>query len=279
MRLNIDDLSFDYSSKEVLRDVGFEARHGEVLGILGENGCGKTTLLKCINKLLKQKSGCVYLSEMREGILDPKTEQKYSQDGSVTTDDLSSKEIARSMAVVKQSEFISFPFTSLEAVKMGRYANNASNTPEEEIEIVYRAMRDAGALEFADRYVNELSGGELRRVMIARALAQEADILLLDEPTLHLDVCHQFDLMELVRKLTRERDLLVVMVTHDIAFAGRYCDRLIMMEKGKIVHAGPTEDVLTVENIRDIFHVEAEIAHHDKVEGLLVTMIGRAPRP
>lgn len=279
MRLNIDDLSFDYSSKEVLRDVGFEARHGEVLGILGENGCGKTTLLKCINKLLKQKSGCVYLSEMREGILDPKTEQKYSQDGSVTTDDLSSKEIARSMAVVKQSEFISFPFTSLEAVKMGRYANNASNTPEEEIEIVYRAMRDAGALEFADRYVNELSGGELRRVMIARALAQEADILLLDEPTLHLDVCHQFDLMELVRKLTRERDLLVVMVTHDIAFAGRYCDRLIMMEKGKIVHAGPTEEVLTVENIRDIFHVEAEIAHHDKVEGLLVTMIGRAPRP
>ena len=275
MRLEIDGLSFDYSSKDVLRDVGFEARHGEVLGILGENGCGKTTLLKCINKLLKQKSGCVCLSDMREGILDPKTEQKYSREGTVSTDDMTNKEIARSMAVVKQSEYISFPFTALEAVKMGRYASNSSNTSEQELEIVYGAMKDAGALEFADRCVNELSGGELRRVMIARALAQEADILLLDEPTLHLDVCHQFDLMELVKMLARERDLMVIMVTHDITFAGRYCDRLIMMEHGRIVHAGATEDVLTVENVREIFHIDADIVRDDRVDGLLVTMIGR----
>lgn len=272
--LTIDSLSFDYSNKKVIHDVSFQANSGEVLGILGENGCGKTTLLRCINKLLKQQEGRILLSDLREDVLNPKTLNSILADGSIDIQDMDSKEIARCMALVNQSEYISFPFTSLEAVKMGRYADNKTSS-DEGMEIVYNSMRDAGALEFADRNVNELSGGELRRVMIARALAQKSDILLLDEPTLHLDVCHQFDLMELIKNLAKERGLMVIMVTHDIVFAGRYCDKLILMEHGEIAEAGKTEDVLTVDNIRRIFHIETDISRDDRVDGILVTMLNR----
>lgn len=275
MKLKIDDLSFDYTSKSILHNVTFEAKHGEILGILGENGCGKTTLLKCINKLLKPQNGHVLISDLNEQILDSKSLGNYNTAGQIDIREMNNKEIARSMAVVNQSEYISFPFTALEAVRMGRYASNRGNSESQEREIVYNAMKDAGALEFSERHVNELSGGELRRVMIARALAQQSDILLLDEPTLHLDVCHQFELMDLVRKLTKERHLMVVMITHDMMFAARYCDRIILMQNGSIVEAGKTSDVMTPENIRNIFHIEAAIDYDERIGGLNVTMIRR----
>ncbi len=277
MKINVNGISFDYDSKSVLHDVEFQAFEGEVLGILGENGCGKTTLLKCINNLLKPQMGCTTLTEINEDLLNKKNLEKYAAENQIATKDLDNKEIARFMAVVSQSEYISFPFTCLDAVKMGRYADKNVYSNDEERAIVFKAMKDAGALEFTNRHVNELSGGELRRVMIARALAQKSEVLLLDEPTLHLDVIHQFELMDLINKLAHERKLLVIMVTHDMVLAARYCDKIIMMKKGSIIDAGKTAEVMTQKNIRDIFHIETDVQYDERVGGLNITMIGIAP--
>lgn len=257
MHLKINDIEFAYASREVLKGITFDAGAGEVLGILGHNGCGKTTLLKCINTSLKPKGGCVNVNE---------------QD--VIT--MSKKEIAKRMAFVTQSTNFTFPFTVYETVMMGRYSrmDSLGQETERDIEIVYEAMAETGTLQFMDRDIDELSGGERRRVMIARALVQEPDILLLDEPTLHLDIHHQFDLMDLITRLAQEKSLLVVFVTHDIVFAARYCDRLILMEKGEIVAAGSAEDTITPENLREFFGIEAEITTDDRF-GLNVLMLGK----
>lgn len=270
MRITVNGMSFGYESKQVLKDIDLEARQGSILGIIGQNGCGKTTLLKCINRMLKPQSGSVMVEEPAEGIMDPSKGDMQSVDVS----DMDRKELARCMSVVSQNAYISFPYTAFDAVMMGRYARSGGDR-RADLEAVYRSMRSAGALEFAKRPVNELSGGELRRVMIARALAQEPKVLLLDEPTLHLDVNHQFDLMELITDLKRESDMIIIMVTHDVMFAARYCDQVIMMEDGRIVAAGDTENVLTSQSIKEVFDVRAVVEYDERIGGLNVVMIGR----
>jgi iron complex transport system ATP-binding protein len=276
MNLEVGDVSFKYGSKEVLDGITFSARKGEVVGILGENGCGKTTLLKCINMLLKPEEGRILLNEIPEGVLEPNS-KSASGDGGAEVSKMKPKELARSMGVVSQSSYVTFPYTALDAVMMGRYArsSNAERSRTEDLEAAYLSLKNAGALAYADRNVVELSGGEFRRVMIARALSQEPAILLLDEPTLHLDVSHQFDLMDLVKKLAGEMGLLVVLVTHDMVFAARYCDKILLMEKGQIISAGTTEEVMTEENMRDVFHVNTEIRYDERIRGLNVMMLNK----
>lgn len=257
MSLNVNDLKFSYSKKEILKGISFKADRGEVIGILGQNGCGKTTLLRCINASLTPKSGNVML------------------DGE-DVKSLSKKEIARKMAFVTQTTNITFPFTVYETVMMGRYPRIGFTDGEtdNDISIVYDAMKDTGTLQFADRCINELSGGERRRVLIARALTQEPEVLLLDEPTLHLDINHQFDLMELINKLAKEKKLLILIVTHDIVLASRYCDKMILVENGRIHQMGKTADVASPGNFREIFEIDSEISQDDRF-GLNVTLIGR----
>lgn len=276
MDLNINGLSFNYGSKEVLNGIEFAAGKGEIIGILGENGCGKTTLLKCINMLLRPDAGTIVMAGVPDGVLDPNTES-LGDDGTAEVSKMRPKELARCMGVVSQSSFVTFPYTALDAVMMGRYARSGSveRSNQRDLESAYAALKTAGAEEFADRNVMELSGGEFRRVMIARALAQEPAILLLDEPTLHLDVRHQFDLMELVKRFSRDMDILIVLVTHDMVFAARYCDKVLLMEKGKIVAAGTTAEVMTEENMRDIFHIDTEIRYDERIKGLNVTMLNK----
>lgn len=264
-------MSFGYDSKEILKDINMEARQGCILGIIGQNGCGKTTLLKCIDRMLRPNQGSIIVDDPVDGILDASRGEDVK---SVDVADMSRKELARCIGVVSQSAYISFPYTAFDAVMMGRYARPGKDR-REDLEAVYRSMVSAGALEFAKRPVNELSGGELRRVMIARALAQEPKVLLLDEPTLHLDVNHQFDLMDLITDLKRSSDMIIVMVTHDMTFAARYCDQLIMMEEGRIVAAGDTRDVLTSESIREVFDIRAVVEYDERIGALNVVMIGR----
>ncbi len=258
MQLKIDDVRFSYPSREVLKTVSFEAGKGEVLGIIGQNGCGKTTLLKCINTTLRPTRGTITLDDTE-------------------IQSMSKKEIARAMGFVMQTTSTTFPFTVYETVLMGRYARKttlSSDETEEDTRIVYEAMRDTGILKFADRDIDELSGGERRRVMIARALVQEPDILLLDEPTLHLDINHQFDLMDLIRDLSQNRGLLVIIVTHDLIFAARYCDRIIAIENGVIAAAGTAREVITEENMKRFFEIEVEIKDDPRV-GLSLTILNR----
>jgi iron complex transport system ATP-binding protein len=258
MELNIEGVGFSYPSREVLKEVDFKAGKGEVVGIIGQNGCGKTTLLKCINTTLKQTKGVITL------------------DGT-DVQTLTKKQIAQSMGFVMQTTNTTFPFTVYETILMGRYSRKdtfSSDDSEEDTRIVYEAMRDTGVLKFADRDIDELSGGERRRVMIARALVQEPDILLLDEPTLHLDINHQFDLMDLITRLAREKDMLVVLVTHDIILAARYCSRVIAVIHGRIGAAGSVEDVFTEDNMRDLFDIETEIREDARV-GRNITIIGK----
>lgn len=264
MDLVINGVKFRYGSKNVLKGLTFKMEQGNIVGILGQNGCGKTTLLNCINTILRPTEGCVMINGLED--LEHADVQKVRN-----------RQLARHVATVAQSSGASFPFTVLEAVKMGRYASTGSTQPsDEDMETIYYALDKVGMLGFIDNSINELSGGELRRVMIARAIVQQPDILLLDEPTLHLDINNQFDLMNLVRELVDEKGILAVIVTHDLVLAARYCDEVILMEHGEIVDIGSSADVITPKNIHDVFHVDAEVSYSEKIDGLNVFILGKS---
>ncbi|NLL95224.1 MAG: ABC transporter ATP-binding protein [Thermoplasmatales archaeon] len=257
MILEVCNLDYDYGGKPVLQDVSFSIRPGEMLGILGPNGCGKTTLLKNLNKNLSPKGGCVLL------------------DGS-DLEDRSKKDIARNIASVPQDNRVGFSFTVREIVSMGRmpFQSPFEGNSSEDLAIIEDAMEKTGVTEMADRFVNTMSGGERQKVIIARAMAQTPRILLMDEPTLHLDISAQFDILELVHSLSRSEDMAVVVVSHDLPMMARFCDRIMMIHDHRIRAIGKTEEVLTPENMRTVFNVDAEF-HVDPVTGKRsVTMHG-----
>ncbi|MDD3398230.1 MAG: ABC transporter ATP-binding protein [Candidatus Methanomethylophilaceae archaeon] len=254
--LDVDNISFEYSGRIVIEDIGFHAEPGEIIGILGPNGCGKTTLLKILNRNLKAKTGTVCI----EGD---------------EINDISKKDIAQRMAVVPQNNEISFSFTVTDIVMMGRMPNldRFEMESEDDLRIVFDAMEKCNVLQFADRFINHLSGGERQRAIIARALAQEPRVLLMDEPTLHLDVNHQIDMLDMVRSLAKEKGLTVVIVSHDLSLAARYCDRLFLISEHHIIASGKVKDVLTPENMRRVFSIEAYLEDNERVGGPVVQII------
>ena len=238
--MEVRDLSYRYDEKDVLRKVSFELRPGEVLGILGPNGCGKTTLLKNLNRNLTPHGGCVLL------------------DGS-DIEEMTKKDIARKVASVPQSNEIRFAFTVREIVEMGRMPFQESfrgNSSADE-SIVDEALRKTGIEGMASRYINTMSGGERQRVIIARALAQTPSIILMDEPTLHLDISMQFDVLDLVHSLSRSEGLSVVIVSHDLPMVARYCDRIILIHGKEVYATGTPMEVLTPDNMRVVFDIDA----------------------
>ena len=256
--LTIDGIDCSYGSVDVLKDIGFAVESGQFLGILGPNGSGKTTLLKSISRVLKPQKGAIFIGD--ENVYKMKT-----------------VDVAKQMAVVPQSTPVSFDFTALEVVLMGRNPHMARFKMEgkKDLDIAKNSMQLTRTWEFADRPVNELSGGESQRVIIARALAQEPQILLLDEPTTHLDISNQLEIMDLIKHLCETKKLLIVAVFHDFNLAARYCDSIILLNDGKIVAIGKMNETLTSENVKKVFNVDTIVKKHPITGSLYVIPISR----
>jgi len=237
--LNVNGIECRYGSIKILEDVHLTVKEGNFVGILGPNGSGKSTLLKSISRTLKPHKGAVLLDKT----------DVYS---------MKSVELAKHMAVVPQENVIGFSFTAVDIVLMGRnpHMTRFQMENERDMAIVRKAMERTNTWQFAGRPINELSGGEKQRVVIARALAQEPEILLLDEPLTHLDMINQLEVMDLVKELCTKEGMIVLAVIHDLNLAARYCDNALLLKNGKVWAAGPIDQVLTSENIKTVFKVD-----------------------
>jgi len=237
VRLKVDKIEFAYNSTPVLENISLELDRSEILGIVGPNGTGKSTLIRCIDRILKPQQGTILLDE-----------------NDITT--MNRMEIARKMGYVPQSTARVFPASVIDTVLMGRRPHLGWKSSERDLDKVLEILELLGIVEFAMRDFNEISGGQQQKVLIARALAQEADVLLLDEPTSNLDIRHQLEVMEIMTDIVRKSEISAVMAIHDLNLASRYTDRILMMNGGKIFAAGDPGSVLTVENIKRVYGVE-----------------------
>lgn len=244
----VDGLSFSYGDKRVLERISFELRSGEIFGILGPNGCGKSTLIKNLNNYYSPDEGAVYI------------------DGDILSD-FKKKEIAQRISVVPQSNEVRFAFTVKDIVSMGRmpFLGQFKGMTSDDEEIVERAMVRAGVKQFENRLISTMSGGERQKVIIARALAQTPKIILMDEPTLHLDISAQFEILDFMHDLSRKENMTVVIVSHDLPLMARYCDRISMIHDRRILCIGTPEETLTPENMSTVFNIRAHLSF-DEVE-------------
>lgn len=260
------NLSFAYGDRAVLDGVSLSVEKGEMIGVLGPNGSGKTTLLKILSGVLTG-NGEVELNE--------RDIRSYGR-----------RELSRLFAVVPQESQVQFPFTVAEIVLMGRASRHHpfGLEGEPDLEAARKSMEVTETLSLADRYLHELSGGEKQRVMIARALAQEPEILLLDEPAAFLDLKHQLRVFELMRRLNRERGLTIVAALHDLNLAALFFPRLVLLGGGKIFRDGGAREVLTEETIREIYGVEVRVQLGDADDRVQVlvrpfeTAFAKSPR-
>jgi len=243
MKFSVNNLSFSFGDKKVLRGISFEAADGEFLGLMGPNGSGKTTLLRCMTNYL------------------PTEEESIFIDGT-SLQSLSSTSLARTFAVVPQSSSTDFIFTAHDIVMMGRIPHMTSRLTghrKSDNEVVRNAMEKTNTWQFAARPFFELSGGERQRVIIARAIAQQPQGLLLDEPTVYLDINGQLEVMDLIKRLNRNEGMSVVAVLHDVNLAARYCDRIALLNQGRLEAIGRPKEVLTQELIQSVYGVEVAV--------------------
>ncbi len=242
MRMEAQALHAGYGAKEVLTDVSVTLNSGEFVGLIGPNGCGKSTLLRVLTRTLPVKQGRV--------LVDGKSIAGMSR-----------LELARQIAFVPQQEPAAFDFTVREVVLMGRYPHRHRGLGDTEADFarVRQVLVETDLLGLADRPITRLSGGEHRRVLVARALVQQTPMMLLDEPTAHLDPTHQVELMQRVQDLTRQRNIGALAALHDLNQAAEYCDRLVLMAAGSVLAVGTPKEVLTSENLRIAYAADTQI--------------------
>ncbi len=242
MLLNVLGVTVGYGSSPVLQDASVQINSGDFVGIVGPNGSGKSTLLRTISRVLKPRHGSVLL-----------------EDNDIYT--VSANEIAKQMAVMTQEQGLSFPFTVRNLIMLGRIPHLkrfAREGPKDQ-EAVDRAMVLTDTVMLAERQVNELSGGEKQRVLLARALAQEPKIFLLDEPTASLDLTYQLEIMELLLRYRCEYGLTIIVVLHDLNLGSRYCDYLVVVKQGRIHAIGPPNQVITASMINDVYGCKVRV--------------------
>ena len=257
--IELKEVSLGYSGKAVLSNVNFRAMPGGVLGLIGPNGSGKSTLIRGITRVINPSCGHIFI--------DGRDIRNIKRD-----------ELACLIATVPQNPVLPEAFTAFEMVLMGRtpHLGFLRYEGEKDMAIAWQAMRATKTQFFAERRIGELSGGERQRLIIARALTQQPRALLLDEPTAHLDINHQVEILNLVRSLCLEQNLTIIAVLHDLNLAGQYCDWLIMLNGGQIYAEGIPKDVLTVENIKRAYGAEVCVYPHpiNKLPTTLITAGG-----
>jgi len=243
MHLQFDNLSYHIGPAAILRDIHADVPPQGIVGLIGPNGAGKSTLLRAINGLIRPSSGSVLVNGR-----------------SVTR--IPERQRARLMAMMPQNPGIGFGFTVEEVVAMGRYPYLSRLKPLSNRcrDVIAESMATTGVAHLAERRTTHLSGGERQRVFLARALAQEPQLLLLDEPIANLDIKYQLEILDLVQQLHQKREMQVIVAIHDLTWALRVCTHLLVLKEGSLVAAGPTADVLTEALVEDVFGVRARLA-------------------
>lgn len=245
--LYAEQLSFTYSSEDwmVLKDVDLKIESGQMVAVVGPNGSGKTTFLKLASGVLRPTRGRMLLDE-------------------IDLKDLGRNKIAQKVAMVPQYFYMPFAFTVAEVVMMGRtpFIKLLGGEKEHDRNAVQQSMESTGVTEFENRLFNDLSGGERQRAILALAMAQEPKLLLLDEPTAHLDINHQIELLQLVRKLNQEQEITIAAVMHDLNLASLYFDRLIILKDGTVYADGSPQEVLTADIIQHVYGTQVHVTTH-----------------
>jgi len=242
VRLSTEELGISYGDIEIVKGLNLEIPEGKITTIIGANGCGKSTILKTMSRILEAKTGNVYL------------------DGKAIHQ-TPTKEIAKKMAILPQTPEAPNGLTVAELVSYGRFPHQKGfgRLTEADHHIIRWAIDVTGMSAFYERPIEALSGGQRQRVWIAMALAQETDLLLLDEPTTYLDLAHQLEVLQLLERLNREQNRTIVMVIHDLNHAARFADHMVAINSGKIIKEGPPSKVMTPQVLKDVFNIDAEI--------------------
>ena len=258
--IKLEQIGFKYNEHQVLKNVSFEVKRGEFLGILGPNGSGKTTLLNVIDGILIPQEGELWIN-------------------GTSCNKLKRENLAKIIAVVPQESLMLFPFTVQEIVLMGRapHLGKWRFEGETDFKIAHQAMEMTDTLSLMNRSMNALSAGERQRVLIARALAQQPQIMLLDEPTAFLDIKHQIDFFDLIKTLNKNQTLTVIGVTHDINLASLYCDRIILLRDGHIHCMGSPEEVIAESHIREVYETNVTVDRNPVTGQPRVTLLSSHP--
>jgi len=240
--INIDNLSFAFDQEEILKSIDLKIEKGKFYSILGPNGSGKTTLVKNICRTLSSKHGSIYI-------------------GDKDIKRLGNKEMAKEVSLVPQNTLVEFDFSALDIVLMGRtpYISRFSKESEEDFKIARAAMEATNTWHLRSKSINSLSGGERQRVIVARAITQDTDIILLDEPISSLDIYHQVEILNAIKKLNSNKKVTIIAVLHDLNMAAAYSDEIIMMHKGKVYTQGSPEEVLIDEKVKEVYGIDVHV--------------------
>lgn len=254
--IHVRNISVAYDHRTVLRDISFDLKPGEIVALLGANGAGKSTLIRALNGTVPITAGEIALDGRRLG-------------------DLSRREIAKNIAVIAQENETRFPVTVLEFVLSGRFVHGGAFGWESEDDIAFasEALEKCDLGAYRDRLMNHLSGGERQRVLLARALAVQARILLLDEPTANLDLAHQAMMFRLVRERCEAADASAVVITHDLNLASEFADEIILLKDGEILAKGKPDGILNAENLKKIYGVDVLLDENPVSKKVRVTTI------